>query len=555
MTSPWSDAAFERDGWFDPDRPEHLALFGTRLLGVARRLALGVSALGAIVLGGYLVRSAAVVKLWHSLPPMYPNAAVGFLVGGLGILAALGANPVVRRVGAALSGAVGLVAAVTLVLHAADVGSTWLEALWPQDPFVDATTLVAGRPVAETCVAFVALGLSGVLLAVRRAPRLAQGLALGAVSVGLAATFGFVLGVDRRALGMSAIGVGMALHTALGITALGAAAFLSRPRVGLVGHLASAGPGGQLGRRLVAVAVVAPLLLAMLGVVLRAVMADDLLVGSILAVVQAGALAVLVMIPAAGIDRLDTFAREAQRELRRRRESIHEQDAVIAAIASQLLAEPPSPEGWLVAVAQEQASGELAGDTLQLIEDGAGRFLIALFDLAGHGSVAALSAYRFRSEIEALWRHGVPLDEVLAQLNHTALDLDTIATGVLMEVERSTGEIRWLNAGHPPPVQIRHGEVHGWERTGPLLGVSQPLHSVRSHQLGHGDLFVLYTDGMSDARPVQGAPLGDEQLIDLVRAWAHEHPTQIANACLDAARQHAAGRLPDDTLILVLQRR
>jgi hypothetical protein len=219
---------------------------------------LGVAALGATVLLGYAFRVEQIVELAPTLPPMYPNAALGFLAGGLGVRMAgnrSGVGRMVALVGAAVLVTVG---AVSLALTVADVGPTAFEGLWPDDEFVTATTEVAGRPVAETCIAFLFLGVGLALTAARRALRVAQGCALAAATVGLAAVLGFVIGVDRAALGRSLIGIGMALHTGIGITVLGLALLLVRPDVGLLAQLTSAGPGGRLGRRLLLVAIASP---------------------------------------------------------------------------------------------------------------------------------------------------------------------------------------------------------------------------------------------------------------------------------------------------------
>lgn len=63
--------------------------------------------------------------------------------------------------------------------------------VWPDRPFVQATTAVPARPVVETCVALICIGSAGILTSLRRSAALAQGLALGTVSVGTAAILGY----------------------------------------------------------------------------------------------------------------------------------------------------------------------------------------------------------------------------------------------------------------------------------------------------------------------------------------------------------------------------
>ena len=542
------------DGWANPDRPEQLPRLRARLLLVSRRLSIAVCLLGVVVMLGYCFRSARIVRVLPSLPPMYPNAAMGFVFGGVGFRLAVSSGGKRRCCGALGAVFMAAIGTTSLLLRLGNVGPTWFEGLWPAQPFVAATTPVPGRPVAETSIACVILGAAGVLTASRRNPRLAQALALSALSVGLAATLGYVVGVNRSQLGSTLGGtVGMALHTALGITALGLAALIARPGVGLVAQLTSAGPGGRISRRLVGMALLIPLAFIGIGVFTREVLRDELLAGSITAVLQAGLLGFITLVPAAGIDRFDDHVRQAVRLARSRQESVAEQHVIIRAIAEELVLDPPSPPGWTVAVAREQATGELGGDTVQLLveED---RMLLAVFDLAGHGSVAGLNAYRFRREIAALWHHHISPTEIMSRLNQSAVDLQTIATGVLIEIQPSTGETTAVIAGHQPPLHLHHGELTSWQRTGPLLGLPTAEFHQRHYQLAPSDLLVVYTDGVTEAHPLHGEPLGDERLIGLVRAFAQDHPAQLVGLCLDAARDHTHARLLDDALICALRR-
>ncbi len=537
---------------FDPDRPAQLASVARRLLTVSRAGSLATAVLGAVVLVGYAARAAAVVRLGPSLPPMYPNAALGFVAGGVGLRLAMCSPRWMRYVGGAAAGLMAAIGAASLVLHLAGARRTWLEAFWPQPPFVAATTPVGGRPAAETCLAFMTLGAGIVLVAMRAWPRVAQTLSLVALAVGFSALSGYLLGVDRAELGLSLAGsVGMALHTALGITALGVASLVANPGTGIVAQFTSGGPGGKIGRWLLAGAVLGPTLFTGFAVLARRAVDNQALLESILVVVHVGLLSIVVMIPASHLDRLSADASAAIRASRRREEAAVEQDTVIAAIADELFANPPAPPGWLVAIDRENATGELAGDTLQVLSDD-DHILIALFDLAGHGNVAALHAYRFRREIEALWRHQVEPIDIMCQLNRTALELDTIATGVLIAIEGRSGLARAVIAGHCPPLHLANGRVDTWARTGALLGLDPNGYSEARHQLAPGDLLVIYTDGVIETRRGRGPELGEQRLIELAQSWAHD-PSSLVRVCLDAAREHASTRLGDDALVLALQ--
>jgi hypothetical protein len=178
---------------------------------------------------------------------MYPNAALGLACGGAAILG-MGRGGWQRWVATLGGVGVTLIGLVGLYLHLTGAGRTWYEALFPSN-FVAATTPVGGRPAPETCVAFVLLGSGLIAMLLRRAPIVAQALALSAATVGGTAVVGYLLGVDRRALGTTVIYVGMALHTAIGITVLGLAAILVRPFTGLLRQLLDGGIAATMTRR------------------------------------------------------------------------------------------------------------------------------------------------------------------------------------------------------------------------------------------------------------------------------------------------------------------
>lgn len=71
--------------------------------------------------------------------------------------------------------------------------------------------------------------------------------------------------------------------------------------------------------------------------------------------------------------------------------------------------------------------------------------------------------------------------------------------------------------------------------------------------MGVGDLLLVFTDGIDDARAEGGDFLGDQ--IDSVVVPRRDEPVaDVADGLVDAALQHAGGRLPDDVLVFVLRR-
>ncbi len=534
------------------DRPGLRAKSALRLYRIGAGLAWLSAVTGTAVLVGYATRQAWIVQLSPDLPPMYPNAAVGLLCGGLAALGA-GRQGVVRwlaRVGALTVTAIGVVG---FWLNLAVDHRTWFETLFPTD-FVAATTPVGGRPVVETCVAFVLVGTS-LLTGMRgRFPLVAQGLAVASTAVGLSAVTGYLLGVDRTRIG--GLYVGMALHTGIGIAALGAAALLVRPAAGVLAQLLDGGVSGTMSRRLTAVVATTPPLLAATGVLLSHVAPTVEFAQSVFSVVQVGVLGALVLIPSAVVVRTERQLREEFQRARRRAESSTDIATVVEAIVSEMTFAVPEIPGWDVGMRHEPATGHLAGDSVQVLERTSTEVsrLLVLFDIAGHGAPSAVLAYGLRAHIAALWEQGADLATIARSTNAKLIRRGTIATAVFLGFSDDDTTVHVVNAGHPPPLHISGNRAVPITRTGPILGINGPAHEVRSIVVDRGDLLVLATDGLDEARDPDGRQLGDGRLTELAVAHRAEGVTTIAEACVDLALEHSRGRLDDDALVVIARR-
>jgi sigma-B regulation protein RsbU (phosphoserine phosphatase) len=139
------------------------------------------------------------------------------------------------------------------------------------------------------------------------------------------------------------------------------------------------------------------------------------------------------------------------------------------------------------------------------------------------------------------------------------------ATATVIGFYRETGEMLFSSAGHPPPLWYRAQEK-SWEvlqdnipyavQIGglPLGLIPGTAYSQTGVRLAKGDKVVLYTDGITEAKNPSDSELGQEGLLEIVRAL---EPGSPADTCLDllTAVQTFRGGEPrhDDETVLVLQ--
>jgi hypothetical protein len=144
-----------------------------------------------------------------------------------------------------------------------------------------------------------------------------------------------------------------------------------------------------------------------------------------------------------------------------------------------------------------------------------------------------------------------PAYRALAALVHSG-DIGSPMAVVLFDTE--AGTVRYASAGHPPAFMWHGGDVRGLEATGPLISLTEDAdYASREVPLERGDLVLLYTDGLAEAR-------NGEQLFGEERISAHlrrDPSCDVHVLCKqlgEAAEDFANNPLSDDIAILAIRR-
>ena len=127
------------------------------------------------------------------------------------------------------------------------------------------------------------------------------------------------------------------------------------------------------------------------------------------------------------------------------------------------------PEGWSVAARMRSAEGLVAGDCYDVTLLGPHEIGVIVIDIAGHGALAAVSAFRCKELLKAALRSGLEPDACLDWLLEQELGLDdSFFTAVVASIDTGTGLCRYANAGHPPPWSwAPTRSTNGWRRPAP----------------------------------------------------------------------------------------
>lgn len=184
-----------------------------------------------------------------------------------------------------------------------------------------------------------------------------------------------------------------------------------------------------------------------------------------------------------------------------------------------------------------------------------------LFDAMGHDTAAGLTANLAVAACRNHRRQGGTLEGVSQAVERALVEQfagERYATGFLGELNANTGELRWVNRGHPTPVIIRGGRTVvplSGEPTPPMgtdLGMRD---TVCVEQLEPGDRLLVYTDGFTEARNPEGEEFGLARFTDFL-ARHHSDLLPAPETLRRLVRHHLEyhqGQLRDDASVMLVE--
>lgn len=218
----------------------------------------------------------------------------------------------------------------------------------------------------------------------------------------------------------------------------------------------------------------------------------------------------------------------------------------------------PAVPGWSVWLYTAPAN-DVGGDVIDFMKVSDNRIMAVIGDVAGKGLRAALLMAKLQATIRALVPDGTSLEEMMAKLNEI-FSRDTVsgifASLLYAELVPSEGTIKYVNAGHLPPLLVRGGAIEEMSKGDPGLGLMRGAHFAEQVvSLNPGDIFVAFSDGVTDTRDLTGEFFGSNRLTaTLVRteAMTAEAIGMRLLAAITAFRGEAS--VHDDVSIVILKR-
>ena len=203
---------------------------------------------------------------------------------------------------------------------------------------------------------------------------------------------------------------------------------------------------------------------------------------------------------------------------------------------------------------------EVGGDYYDFIAVSDTRLGLAIADVSGKGIPAALLMAGFRMALLAEIRNEFAIRAVMRKVNqllHESTERDRFVTAFYGVLDWRNGALIFSNAGHNPPLLLRaDGTTEELSEGGVALGVLEDtLYEERPLALGHGDVLVMYTDGVSEAENEHGEQFGPGRIESLVRSHPEHSARELTQDIVAAVLDWAGERGLDDDLTLLVMRK
>jgi phosphoserine phosphatase RsbU/P len=196
--------------------------------------------------------------------------------------------------------------------------------------------------------------------------------------------------------------------------------------------------------------------------------------------------------------------------------------------------------------------GPVSGDYCDLYPCD-GQLFFVLGDVSGKGVAASMRMTQLHALFRSLIGMGLPLAEIVANVNRFLCDsalAGQYATLVCGHA-KAGGEVEVFNAGHLPVIVIQQGSIRLLESTSLPLGMfREASFTSASLQLCKGDIFFLFTDGLSEARK-EDDEYGIDRVMHLVGRLESCSASGLISACLDDLRGFTGANPGFDDLTLL----
>ena len=200
---------------------------------------------------------------------------------------------------------------------------------------------------------------------------------------------------------------------------------------------------------------------------------------------------------------------------------------------------------------------QVGGDYYDFLDLGQERLGLIIGDIAGKGIAAALLMANLQANLRSQCAIAVDKPEQLLQsvnrLFYENTAENAYATLFYSEFDDKTTRLRYANCGHLPGLVLHtDGSVERLASTAPAVGLFGYWECpTAEHQLLPGDMFAIYTDGITESFNDQEEEFGEDRLIDALQRHRKLSPNDVISAIFDEVRLFSPHEQRDDFTLIV----
>jgi serine phosphatase RsbU (regulator of sigma subunit) len=198
----------------------------------------------------------------------------------------------------------------------------------------------------------------------------------------------------------------------------------------------------------------------------------------------------------------------------------------------------------------------VGGDYYDIIDLAEGRVGIVVGDVSGKGMPAALLMALMQGSLRTLITAGLRGSELIAKLNIylcANTPLDRLITLFYGELDTSTGDLCYINAGHNAPILMRADRLFDrLEATALVLGVDKNApFEAKTIGVNQGERLLLYTDGVSEAFNAKDEEYGEERLTAFLREQTNLSSEDLIHKLVNDVLSFCDPAKPHDDMTLM----
>jgi two-component system, sensor histidine kinase ChiS len=197
------------------------------------------------------------------------------------------------------------------------------------------------------------------------------------------------------------------------------------------------------------------------------------------------------------------------------------------------------------------------GDYFDVLKLDGGAVAVCIADVCGKGMAAAMMMANLQAAVKTCASKQMCPRELCENVNRVMCD-NIAGQGFISffcaVIDAGGKRLTYCNAGHNPPILVSGpGEGVYLDGGGVVLGVfCHWQYEERSIHLASGDRILMYTDGITESRNMDGEEFGKERLTNLVCGFQGNDAAALTEASIAAASEFSKGNFEDDVTVVAV---